>query len=311
KDYEHFNIPVLSTIDKVFAKVRNLRYRYMPSQLTLFPIETDQYDNWLVREVLHNCIAHQNYELGGRIYVNELDDKLLFTNEGSFIPGSVENVLKDYYSPPYYRNPFLVEAMVNLNLIDTVTSGIKEIYRILKKRFFPLPDYDLSESSRVKVTIYGKILDENYTKLLYQDEALDMDTIFLLDKVQKGLQISKEQALVLKKNKLIEGRYPNIYVSFKVAEITDEKAKYIKNKGLDDAYYKQLIIELLKKSKSSTKKEIIELLISKLPDVLTEKQKVDKVKNLLHVMKYKDFTINTIGDNNRNVKWILKNDWLK
>ena len=305
KDYEHFNIPILPAIEKVFSKVRNLRYRYLPSQMTLFPIETDQYDHWLIREVLHNCIAHQNYALGGRIYINELEDKLLFTNEGSFIPGNVETVLKNYYSPPYYRNPFLVEAMVNLNLIDTVTSGIKEIYRILKKRFFPLPDYDLSESNRVKVTIYGKIIDENYTKLLYRDDAVDMETVFLLDKVQKGIQISKEQAQTLKKNKLIEGRYPNIYVSFKIAEITDEKAKYVKNKGLDDSYYKQLIIEFLKKSKGATKKEIAELLINKLPDVLTEKQKSAKIKNLLYAMKYKDLTLDTYGENARNVKWVL------
>lgn len=151
--------------------------------MTLFPIETDQYDHWLIREVLYNCVAHQNFELGGRIYVNELEDKLLFLNEGSFIPGKIEKVLEDYYSPPYYRNPFLVEAMVNLNLIDTVTSGIKEIYRILKRRFFPLPDYDFTEANRVKVTIYGKIIDENYSRLLFQDEAIDMETVFLLDKV--------------------------------------------------------------------------------------------------------------------------------
>ena len=68
--------------------------------------------------------------------------------------------------------------MVSLNLIDTVTSGIKEVYRILKDRYFPLPDYDLSESNRVKVTIYGKIINKNHTKLLYNDDAIDMETVF-------------------------------------------------------------------------------------------------------------------------------------
>ncbi len=68
KDYEHFNILILPAMEKVFAKIRNLRYRYLPSQMTLLPIETVQYDHWLIREVLHNCIAHQNFECGRRNY---------------------------------------------------------------------------------------------------------------------------------------------------------------------------------------------------------------------------------------------------
>jgi ATP-dependent DNA helicase RecG len=177
---------------------------------------------------------------------------------------------------------------------------------VVKKRFFPLPDYDFSEVNRVKVTIYGKIIDENYTKLFFHDEAVDMKTVFLLDKVQKGLQITKEQTLILKKNKLIEGRYPNIFVSSKVEEITDEKAKYIKNKGLDDSYYKQLILEMLKKNKGTTKKEIAGLLINKLLDILSAEQKNAKVKNLLYAMKHRDLTIDSVGGSTRNIRWTLR-----
>lgn len=42
KDYEIFKIPFINVVDKVFAKVRNLTYRYMPNQMTLFPMETEQ-----------------------------------------------------------------------------------------------------------------------------------------------------------------------------------------------------------------------------------------------------------------------------
>ena len=52
KDYEIFKIPFINVVDKVFAKVRNLTYRYMPNQLTLFPMETEQYSSWLIRELL-------------------------------------------------------------------------------------------------------------------------------------------------------------------------------------------------------------------------------------------------------------------
>ncbi len=54
KDYAIFKIPFINVVDKVFAKVRNLTYRYMPNQLTLFPMETEQYNSWLIRELLNN-----------------------------------------------------------------------------------------------------------------------------------------------------------------------------------------------------------------------------------------------------------------
>lgn len=89
KDYEIFSIPFITVVDKIYNKIRNLNYRYMPNQLTLFPTETQQYDAWLLRELLNNAIAHQDYTIGGRIYVNEFEDKIKITNPGNFLPGEV------------------------------------------------------------------------------------------------------------------------------------------------------------------------------------------------------------------------------
>ena len=36
KDYEIFTIPFITVTEKLFAKIRNLTYRYMPNQLSLF-----------------------------------------------------------------------------------------------------------------------------------------------------------------------------------------------------------------------------------------------------------------------------------
>ncbi|MCI8940513.1 MAG: hypothetical protein HFH12_11085 [Dorea sp.] len=130
RDYAIFKIPFINVVDKVFAKVENLTYRYMPNQMTLFPIETEQYDSWLMRELLNNCIAHTNYQLGGWIYVNEFEDKLKFTNPGDFIPQKIENVLEASYSPPFYRNQLLAESMAAFHMIDTATLGIRRAYNI-------------------------------------------------------------------------------------------------------------------------------------------------------------------------------------
>ncbi|MBQ3546732.1 MAG: putative DNA binding domain-containing protein [Lachnospiraceae bacterium] len=305
KDYEIFKIPFINVVDKVFAKVRNLTYRYMPNQMTLFPMETEQYNSWLIRELLNNCIAHTNYQLGGRIYVNEFEDKIKFTNPGDFIPQKIENVLEVSYNPPFYRNQLLAESMVSFHMIDTATLGIRRAYNIQKAKYFPMPDYNFSTGMQVEVTVYGKTLDDNYMHILYEHQDLDLQTVFLLDRVQKGLPIDKVDADKLRVAKLVEGRITSLFLSASAAKSIDDGTSYIKNKGFDDKYYKDLVVEYLRQYKIAKKKDIRKLLWEKLPDALSDTQKENKIRNLLTSMK-KAGVIDTDSDNQQKSNWILK-----
>jgi ATP-dependent DNA helicase RecG len=304
KDYEIFKVPFITVVDKVFTKIRNLTYRYMPNQLSLFPKETQQYDLWLLRELLNNCIAHSNYQLGGRIYVNEEEDSIGITNPGDFLPKSVENVLKKTYNPPFYRNQLLADAMVKFDMIDTATSGIKKVYRIQRNKYFPMPDYDFSRKSEVAVVVYGKVLDDKYTQLLFaNNDELDIETVFLLDQVQKNRVIAKEYADGLRKKGLIEGRYPHIYVSCRVADMVGQKTDYIHNRGLEEDVCKQLIIQALKAG-PCTQKELLGVLDrGALPAYMDEKQKSKRVSYLLQKMKGES-TVYNVGSRNHS-KWYL------
>ena len=307
KDYEIFKVPYITLSDRIFAKIRNLTYRYMPNQLTLFPTETMQYDTWLLRELLNNCIAHSDYTIGGRIYLNEREDELTFTNPGTFLPGSIEVALRKNYNSPFYRNQLLAETMVKFNMIDTQSMGIRKVYKIQQEKYFPLPDYDLSVSQQVGVTVYGKVLDENYTKVLFENQDFDLETVFLIDQVQKHRQISKDDLKKLRKLGVIEGKVPNIYVSARVAESIDKKAQYVKNKAFDDEYYRMLILQYLSQFGKASKKEIRALVKDKLPDVLDDKQKENKLRNLLYDMSKKGLIVRD-SDNFKNSKWQLPDE---
>lgn len=304
KDYEIFGIPFLTVTDKIFAKIRNLTYRYMPNQMSLFPTETQQYDTWLLRELMNNCIAHSNYLLGGRIYVNEEEDCISIVNPGDFLPQTVETVLQKTYNPPFYRNQLLADAMVKFHMIDTATSGIKKVYRIQKEKFFPMPDYDLMTANQVSVTVYGKILDERYTYILFEHPELDLETVFLLDQVQKGhgQKLTKEAIALLRKHHLVEGRVNSLFLSAEVSKTIDAGANYIKNKAFDDQYYKDLIIEYLKQYGKAQKSDFRKLLIDKLPDSLSDNQKESKIGNLLTSLRMQG-AIKTDPDN--RLDWIL------
>ena len=301
KAYEHFDMPLLLAVDKVYAKIRNEKYRYIAGQMTLFPDEVYSYDTDVVKEILNNCIAHSNYQLRGKINVEEFEDKLVFINEGNFIPETVERALEEGYKPPYYRNTFLCNAMVNLYMIDTNSMGIQMMYQIQRNKCFPLPSYDLEDPNRVKVTIYGRILDRNYTQLLHSNENLNLREVFILDKVQKHQTISRDDFLLLKKEGFVEGRYPNIYVSFKIADIVGKKEEYVRNKGLKKDVYRQMVLNTLDEMSAASVSEIFKVLEGALPAHMDEKQQVKKVSNILQSMK-KEGLIDVTGTGH-SAKW--------
>lgn len=302
-DYEHFGPPFLLASERILARIRNLTVRELPGG-TLFPIEMTQYDTWVIREALHNCIAHQDYGLRGRIQVVETPDALLLTNVGSFLPGKVETVIHQDAPLEIYRNPFLAEAMVNLNLIDQQGGGIKKMFQKQRNRFFPMPDYDLSQPERVAVKIVGRILDERYAQLLMNRMDLDLETIILLDRVQKRQPITKEEHKRLKTGKLVEGRFPNPIVAAQIAAITGEKAQHIRDKGFNNQYYRDLIVKMIRELQPVSREDIDKVLLDKLPEVLTKEQKLEKIHNLLANLSRKERQIRNAGTR-RHSKWVL------
>ena len=100
--YEHFEPPFIVQVDKVLGKIRNEKYRFFDRRDTLFPTEAHRYSPEVIRELLHNCIAHQDYRISGKINVLEFEDRLVFKNEGGFIPGTIEAALKSgpCFPPP-------------------------------------------------------------------------------------------------------------------------------------------------------------------------------------------------------------------
>jgi ATP-dependent DNA helicase RecG len=286
KDFEIFSIPLLLSIDEVFKKIRNLKYRYLRDG-TLFPDEVLRYEPYTIRESLNNAIAHQDYSKGARINVVEFeDDHLVFSNYGSFLPKSVEDVVLNDTPEEVYRNPFLVEAMKNLDMIETQGGGIRKIFNFQKQRFFPLPDYNFDDN-KVKVTITGKVLDENFARILIKNSNLGLDEIILLDKVQKHKEITEIEFKHLKKAKYIEGRRPNIYLSYDIIESTNDEnlqAEYLANRSFDDSHFKEMILECLKRWGKTKRDKIDNLIIPKLSAVLSEDKKKKKVTNFLSAL---------------------------
>lgn len=300
-DYEHFSVPYILTVDEILAKIHNLTLREMPGG-TLFPDTMKQYDDYTIREALHNCIAHSNYVLQQRINLVENPGFLYYSNGGSFIPGTLEEVLTTDTPQQFFRNACLCKAMVHFNMIDTVSRGIKKMFTEQWERRFPMPDYEIdNDRQHVAVRIYGTSIDERYTNMLKNNDTLTLWDCISLDAIQKGHRIDETVAQDMIQRGLIEGEAPNYTISLSVAKASKQLPEYTKVKGLGKAKLKQMIIQLLENAGSDgARREIIyNYLREVLPSNKTQEQQLRYLGRLLVEMN-EEGTIERIG-----LKWLL------
>lgn len=282
--YEHFGPPFLLSTTQLYQKIRNVQMRILPED-QMVAVEVSKYDQKIVLEALHNCIAHQDYTRNGRVVVSEYPDRLVLENEGTFFEGAPTDYIGGQKTPRRYRNPFLAQAMTELNMIDTMGYGIHEMFAGQARRYFPMPDYDLSDPNAVKMTLHGWIVDPAYSRMLIQKTDLSLEDILALDRVQKKLPLDEAAISRLRRSKLIEGRKPNFYVSATVAKATSAKADYIRTRGQSDAFYKKQVMDYLEKFGSASREEIEKLIQDKLSEALDDDQKENKISNLITSMR--------------------------
>lgn len=294
RSYEHFGPPFLRTTTLVLQSIRNIKQRLFPSN-QLLATEVLKYDQRVILEALHNCLAHQDYTRQARVLVTEKVDRLIFESTGGFFDGHAEDYFTGERTPYRYRNPWLAQAMARLGMIDTMGYGIHAMTMAQRNRYFPLPDYGKSSENGVVLEIFGQTLDENYSLLLLERQDLEIATVILLDRVQKRLPIPDSAATHLRRQGLIEGRKPNFYLSATAAESTNEQVAYTRNRGLEKERLKQFVLSHLRQFQTASRENLDNLLIPMLPAGLTDQQKRDRVKNLLTEMRAKDGSVYSEG----------------
>jgi putative ATP-dependent DNA helicase len=300
--HEHFRLPFLLNTTALAKRIRNVQLRLLPPNELIYR-EINKYDERSLLEALYNCIAHQDYTRNSRIIVTEHADRIVFESVGEFFDGAPDDYVLDERTPRQYRNPFLIEAMTELNLIDQMGYGIHRMVQDQVRRFLPLPDYDLTTAGEVKLTIPGAVIDESYSQLLMVRTDLSLEDVAALDRVQKGLSISPEATAHLRKAKLIEGRKPHLRVAEVIASATGNLADYVRTRPQTDAHYATLIRDFLERGGSATREDIDALIVPLLPEVLTEEQKQKKVSNLLTKLR-RQGSIHNVGSRSRP-RWEL------
>ena len=197
----------------------------------------------------------------------------------------------------------LCRAMVDFNMIDTVSRGIKKMFNEQWRRHFPMPDYEIDQiKKKVVVRIYGNEINKRYTDLLKTNDTLSLWDCISLDAVQKGRTIHEDIAQDLLKRGLIEGEAPHYSISLSIAKNTHQLPSYTKTKGLDKERLRQMVLQYLSNAgdEGAKRDSIYEYLKDVLPANKTKEQQLRYVGRLLIELN-EEKLIDRIG-----LRWILK-----
>lgn len=108
------------------------------------------YPYWALRELIMNAIMHRNYESNSPIYLYEFINRIEIINPGGLFG---EVTPQNFPNASDYRNVVVAEALKVLGYVNRFNYGVKRAKMELEKNGNGEPEFDLSLTTKFKVTI--------------------------------------------------------------------------------------------------------------------------------------------------------------
>ena len=252
----------------------------------LYRISIPDFDKRAFREALVNAFCHRDYSRLGRVRLQINDEGMTISNPGGFIEGINADNLLD--AEPHGRNPVLADAMKRIGLAERTGRGIDRIYEgsLLYGRL--LPDYSQSTDSSVRLFIPRGLPDKAFVAMISEEQkrvghSLPIYSLLILNVLKQLHQATlHEISQVLKREEsrlkvvletlvefgLVEalgnGRGRNYMLSSK-AYGADNAAAYVRQKGIDEIRYPELVLELARKQEEIRRADVVTLLHTSAP----------------------------------------------
>lgn len=281
-----FNEDVDGALLSVFEKMETyMTARNSEAEIEegLFRISIFDFDKRAFREALINAFCHRDYTMLGRVRVEINDDGLLISNPGGFVEGvNINNLLT---AEPHGRNPALADVMKRIGLAERTGRGIDRIFEGSLLYGKPLPDYSESTDTLVKLFIPRGLPDREFTKMISDEQnrigrALPVNSLLILNELKRNSRGTiaeladaihfSEAKVKITIEKLVEsgmveavgaGKNRSYMLSAQVYCQNKTTAEYVRQKGIDEIRYPEMIIEFASKNDGRiTRTDTIDLL---------------------------------------------------
>lgn len=277
---ESFYLPILAAFEKITEHVAAWNHQEEMED-GLFRISIPDFDRRAFREALVNAFCHRDYSSLGRVRVEVNSEGMVISNPGGFIEGINADNLLD--AEPHGRNPVLADALKRIGLAERTGRGIDRIYEGSLMYGRLLPDYTQSTSTSVRLFIPRGLPDRGFVRMISEEQQrlghpLPIYALLTLNALKQTHQATlHEIAVVLKRDEirvkavvetlvesgLVEamgsGRGRNYMLSPK-SYGKENTAAYVRQKGIDELRYEELVLELAKKQGEIKRADVIALL---------------------------------------------------
>ncbi|MCC5937172.1 MAG: putative DNA binding domain-containing protein [Lunatimonas sp.] len=146
-----FSGALITELNSMDDFIKNIIIKERPVKIdSLKENSIRNYPFWALRELLMNAIMHRNYESNSPIYIYEFSNRIEIINPGGLF-GDVN--AQNFPNASDYRNVVLAEALKILGYVNRFNYGVKRAIDDLSKNGNGQPDFDLSLSTKFKVSI--------------------------------------------------------------------------------------------------------------------------------------------------------------
>jgi ATP-dependent DNA helicase RecG len=277
---EFFRKPLLQTFEEVEQLFR-ARAIEQEIQVGLFRVPVPNYDRRAFREAFVNSLVHRDYSRLGAVHVRFDDDGLTISSPGGFVEGvTIQNLL---VVAPRSRNPLLADIVKRIGLAERTGRGIDRMYEGMLRYGRPAPDFSMSDSSTVSVTMLRADADIDFLTMILNREnqtggAMPIDSLIILSRlrgerclttadlvgpVQKPESVVRANLEKLVEAGLIEAhgaaRGRTYTLSAAVYRLTGSKAAYVRQAGFDLIQREQMVLSYIDKHGSIKRADVMEL----------------------------------------------------
>lgn len=277
---EFFRKPLLQTFEEVEQLFR-ARVSEQEIQVGLFRVAVPNYDRRAFREAFVNTFVHRDYSRLGAVHVRLDNDGLTLSSPGGFVEGvTLQNLL---VVAPRSRNPMLADIVKRIGLAERTGRGIDHIFEGMLRYGRPAPDYSMSDTSSVVLSLAAVEPDFNFLEMILQREdqtssAMPIDSLILLSRLrnerrlaisdlaqstQKSDQVTRTAIEKLVEAGLVEAhgaaRGRTYTLSAKVYQRTGQKSAYIRQTGFDPIQQEQMVLSYIDKHSIIKRAEVMEL----------------------------------------------------
>jgi ATP-dependent DNA helicase RecG len=248
----------------------------------LFRVPIPEFSYAAFREGLVNAFCHRDYSILQMVRLVVEDEGLSISSPGGFIEGvNLNNLLT---VEPHGRNQALADALKRIGLAERTGRGIDRIFEgsIIYGR--PLPDYSESTERYVKLFIQRAEPDLPFAQMISNEEnrmgrMLPINSLLILSLLQtqrratvselaEAIHVSESRTRAnvekLLESGLVEavgsGKGRAYILSAKVYKQSDNTVGYVRQTGIEQLKYEEIVMKLAKQQGFVTRDNVVELL---------------------------------------------------